>query len=336
MKKKELSFLSSQIICMNKQHNHRLPQDQTAEIKVSTHIAANASLSQQHTHIFTAFPNINVLMSAEFLGLGESRRIIWNQRTNIGDANNWEDNKMPCSSDALHFPQRSYDLIKLSNFSMKEIILPKTGGFILDSQTTLNFHENDPQCKPNETKMFKSVIQSPWLSTSNWNNARDVSEIEVDDEFYNKATPHEERLPCDNDEVIFPINNSYVVDLQSIPSLSFKTIAINGRILSIGEFKEFLSSTFGQSMFKNVENTIFDESSCIDENKCVCHRKNAALMEQLCSNEMRDCRSIPPCTDPIEPIGHCCFECGALFQMKLNAINNFQLKTFKRNIAEGE
>lgn len=268
-------------------------------------------------------------------GFSDCRRLIWNQRTNIGDANNWEGNRIPCSSDALLFPSQSYDLIRLSNFSMKEMILPRTGGFILDTQTSLKFRESDSKCRANDLKSFKSVIQTPWLLTSNWDGARDINENEVMG-FYNKATPHEERVPCDNDEIIFPINNSYVVDLQSAPILSFKSIAIDGRVLSVNEFKAFLSSAFGQSAFKNIDNTLFTESSCNDESKCVCHQKSAALMDQLCENEKPNCQKAPHCSDPIKPIGHCCFECGAMFHMKLDSINNFNLKSFKANIAKGK
>jgi protein amnionless len=281
------------------------------------------------------FRLISLILAAGFLGYGECRRLIWKQRTNIGDANNWVDNKIPCASDALLFPETSYDLIKLSNFSMKEIILPKTGGFILDTQTALQFRESDSKCKVNDTKAFKSVIQTPWLLTNNWIAARDTNDNEIV-EFYNKATPHEERVPCDNDEIIFPINNSFVVDLQSAPILSFKSIAIDGRQLSTSEFSEFLKSIFGQSSFKNNDNTLFVDSSCNDENKCVCHEKGDALREQLCENERTNCESTPRCTEPIMPIGHCCAVCGALFQMELASINNFNLKTFKADISKGK
>lgn len=236
---------------------------------------------------------------------------------------------MPCASDALLFPQRSYDLIKLSNFSMSEIILPKTGGFILEGKTSLRFRETDAECRPNVTKSFKSVIQTPWLLTSNWNSDESFDS-------YNKATPHEELVPCDNDEVIFPINNSYVVDLQSAPALSFKSIEINGRTLSVNDFRNFLYSTYGQSTFKNIDNTLFAESSCNDESKCVCHQRSAALMEQLCENEKASCATTPHCSDPIKPIGHCCLECGALFHMSLSSISDFNLKSFKTNIAQGK
>lgn len=265
----------------------------------------------------------------------ESRRIIWQQRTNIGDAENWEGDSIPCSSDALLFPQQSYDLIKLSNFTMKEIILPKSGGFILDRQTSLNFRENDPKCRPNGMRIYKSVIQSPWLSASNWVNARDPDDSNGNS-LINSATPHDERIPCDNDEIIFPINNSYVVDLQSLPILTFKTIAIDGRVMSMNDFREFLYSSYGQSTFKNTKDLMLDVSSCNDGDKCVCHEKFETFREILCSNEKPFCQPIPHCSDPIKPIGHCCLECGALFQMKIDSVNNFNLVEFKEKVENGK
>lgn len=281
------------------------------------------------------FRLISLILAVNFLGFGECRRLIWKQRTNIGDANNWEDNRIPCASDALLFPETSYDLIKLSNFTMKEIILPKTGGFILDTRTALQFRESDSKCKANDTKTFKSVIQTPWLLTNNWISARDAND-NGNVEFYNQATPHEERVPCDNDEIIFPINNSYVVDLQSSPVLSFKSITIDGRQMTTSEFSEFLKSAFGQKVFKNNDNTLFVDSSCNDMDKCACHAKTDALREQLCENEKVNCEATPACTEPIKPIGHCCYVCGALFKMELAAVRNFNLQTFKTEVARGK
>lgn len=264
----------------------------------------------------------------------ESRRIIWQQRTNMADAENWEGDSMPCSSDALVFPQQSYELIKLSNFTMKELILPKSGGFILDTKSSLTFRESDSKCKPNGTKTYKSIIQTAWLSSSNWAYARDLDDKNP---LINAATPHDERIPCDNDEIIFPINNSYVVDLQSLPILTFKSIAIDGRVMSMNDFKDFLSSSYGQFAFKNIDNTLLNsESSCNDGQKCACHQKDESLRQILCENEKPFCQQIPHCSDPIEPIGHCCFECGAMFHMKIDSISNFNLDAFKGSIKQGK
>ncbi|KAG5679689.1 hypothetical protein PVAND_009242 [Polypedilum vanderplanki] len=148
--------------------------------------------------------------------------------------------------------------------------------------TSLKFRENDPKClHSNEIKAYKSVIESPWLSSSNWQTTH-ISEIE--------STPHDERIPCDGDEIIFPINNSYVVDFQSIPMLVFESIAIDGHIMKPNEFKEFLySSIVGQSSFKNFDNTQFLNNEC-HEQACVCHQKGESLRQQLCENERPFCQ----------------------------------------------
>jgi protein amnionless len=276
-----------------------------------------------------------IFIAAHHFGFSECRRMLWNQRTNFIDATNWEGNTLPCSTDAIVFPHKSYDYIMLSNFTMKEIILPKSGGFVLNSKASINFREVDAKCTLNEIRTYKSVIQTPWLSSSNWLSARDPNQNDIS-QHSNLATPHDERVPCDNDEIIFPINNSYVVDLQSIPILSFKSIAIDGRVMSINEFKDFLYSVHGQSAFKNTENTLFTESSCFDEEKCACHSRSESLRQQLCENERPFCQPFPRCSDPIKPIGHCCLLCGAIFHMKLNAINNFNLKSFKENVQKGK
>ena len=263
--------------------------------------------------------------------------MIWQQRTNIGDALNWDGDVIPCSSDSLLFPQKSYDIIKLSNFTMKELILPKSGGFVLDSQMSLNFRERDTKCKKNEVKSFKSVIQTPWLSSSNWQTTHENGNGKV----MTAAMPHDERIPCDNDEIIFPINNSYVVDLQSVPLITFKSIAIDGRVMTLNEFKDFLFTTNGQSLFKSTDNTQFIGNEECTSIKCqLCHRRGDSLRQQLCENEKPFCQPIPHCSDPIKPIGHCCKECGALFQMKLSdistGINSFSLDALRSSIEKGK
>jgi protein amnionless len=279
-----------------------------------------------------------ILLISVFIGIififdcVESRRIIWQQRTNMADAENWEGETMPCASDALLFPQQNHDLLKLSNFTMKELILPKNGEFILSKQTSLNFRESDSKCRPNVTRIYKGDIKLPWLSTDNWAHSHESGTNPL----INAATPHDERIPCDNDEIIFPINNSYVVDLQSLPILTFKSIAVEGRVMSVNEFKDFLSSSHGQESFKNIDNTLITESSCNDGDRCVCHQKDESLRQILCENENPFCQPTPHCSDPIKPIGHCCSVCGAMFQMKINSIKNFNLDVFRSKIESGK
>lgn len=266
--------------------------------------------------------------------VSECRQIVWTPKTNIGDAENWVDNAIPCSSDIVEFPEQTNELNIFTSLSAKEIILPKSGGFVLDRKATIKFSENDSNCRPNRTRIFKRIIGARWLDARNWNVSEADSESPV-----NKATPHEERLPCDNDEIIFPINNSYVVDLQSVPTLSFKSAMIDGRVVAVNRFSEFLMDAYGQSMFKNSLDTEFAEtSSCNDDSKCVCHQKSATLREQLCQNEQPNCepKQNLPCVKPFRPIGHCCDECGAMFQMKIDELQSFNLKSFKSATIQGK
>lgn len=279
------------------------------------------------------FITIAIIFNSKIVS--ECREIVWTPKTNIGDAQNWVNNAVPCSSDIVEFPERTNELNIFTSLSAKEIILPKSGGFVLDREATIKFSENDSKCQPNRTTMFKQIIGARWLDARNWNVTR------TDDEYsgVNKATPHEERLPCDNDEIIFPINNSYVIDLQSVPTLSFKSVMIDDRVVAVNRFSEFLADAYGQSIFKNSLDTAFVESSsCNDDSKCVCHQRNAALREQLCQNEQQNCESKSklPCMNPFRPIGHCCDECGAMFQMKIDTNSNFNLKFFKFEASVGE
>lgn len=269
-----------------------------------------------------AFENNNV----------ECRQIVWTPKTNIGDAENWEENRVPCASDIVEFPDRTNDLNIFTSLSAKEIILPKSGGFVLDGKATINFVEKDSKCELNRTAIFKRVVGARWLDARNWN----VSRTDVDTFRVNKATPHEERLPCDNDEIIFPINNSAVVDLQFVPSLSFKSVNIDGRVVAVNRFREFLSDLHGQSMFRNSINTLFREISCTDENRCVCHQKSSALREQLCLNEQSNCPPTLTCSQSFRPIGHCCQVCGSMLQINIQKILNFNLKQFKLYTQQGE
>lgn len=280
------------------------------------------------------FRLISLILVAGWLGGGgECRRVIWMQRASLADASSWEDGKAPCASDALLFPKQSLELMKLPSLRMKELVLPTDGGFVLAEQSSLQFVERDSSCSVNATKTFKGRIRAAWLSTDNWSVARITRATDQ----VTKATPHEQRLPCDHDEVIFPANSSFEVDLQAAPVLAFKSIAIDGRVMSAGEFREFLPSTFGRDAFKNAETTLFEEPQpCQDESRCACHRRNDALLEMLCANEARSCPSTAHCAEPIHPLGHCCDECGAMLQLPLDALVDFNLARFRSSVDKGK
>ena len=260
----------------------------------------------------------------------ESRLKVWRQKTNLIDPKNWEDDKLPCNSDILIFPEKSYELIKLPDFNTQEIILPKDGGFVLDG--SLAFQAKNSSCKPNQMKKFKPISQHNWLFSENWITAYDSEESK--EEMDNQAIPHAERVPCDNDQVVFPINNSYVVDFQSMPQLSFKSVTLDGISYSVDAFRDLLLTDAGQSTFEDSENTLVLPSQCSGE-KCACHTKNEALLSILCENELKHCGRAD-CVNPITPTGFCCSTCGAIMYIDLVDADDFNLTRTQSAVNTGK
>lgn len=260
----------------------------------------------------------------------ESRLKVWKQKTNLIDPKNWEDDEIPCNSDVIIFPEKSYELIKMPDFNTKEIILPKDGGFVLDG--SLNFQSKSSSCKPNQVKKFKPVSQHKWLFSENWITA--YGSEETKEEMENQAIPHAERVPCDNDQVVFPINNSYVVDFQFMPHLSFKSVTLDGISYSAEAFRDLLLTETGQSTFERSDSTLVFPSQCSGD-KCACHTNNEALLDILCQNEQKQCgRS--DCVNPIIPIGFCCSVCGAIMYIDLADASDFNLTQTQSAVYTGK
>lgn len=248
---------------------------------------------------------------------------IWTPSSSLNVADNWEDNEIPCEKDTVVFD--SFDnLVKIPDFSAQKIVFPKDGAFVFNSKMTLSLKETSPTCKQAKERKFKQMKDYFWLSGDNWRSAIDNN---------NQAKPHEERLPCDKDFVVFPPNTSYEVDLQYTPHLFFKKITLEESEYSPSQFHDFLLTKIGQISFKNSDNTLFLDAECPHLN-CPCHVDNEALLEQLCSNEKPKCQ-VPQCIDPIQPIGFCCTICGSMLQVDIEEDEESEFGSFRRKIAEG-
>lgn len=270
---------------------------------------------------------IEILILSYFSSSLEVHTKQWSPSSSLNDPSNWEDNKVPCKSDSILFQSKNQDedVIRLTDFSASKIILGENVEFLLERNMRLNFEAKDPSCPSKEVKKFKEMKEYNWISSINW---LDVNRLP------NKAIPHEERLPCDNDYIIFSPNVSYEVDLQSTPYISFYKIALDGIEFTVSEFYEFLQTKIGQIVFKNTDNTLFMESHCTTEN-CPCHYEHEALLEQLCDNEKNSCQTAL-CENPIQPIGHCCSICGAILHVNITNAYNFDIESFKNQTTNGE
>jgi protein amnionless len=270
---------------------------------------------------------IEILILSYISGSLEVYTKKWSPSSSLNDPSNWQDQKLPCKSDSILFQSKNQDedVIRLTDFSASKIILGENMAFLLERNMKLIFPEKDNSCPNKEVKKFKEMKDYYWISSINWVDETILS---------NKAVPDVERLPCDNDYIIFSPNVSYEVDLQSTPYISFFRIALDNIEYTVDQFYEFLQTKIGQIVFKNTENTLFMESQCTTEN-CPCHQESDALLEQLCENENNFCKT-PLCETSIRPIGHCCPICGAILHVNISNVNDgFNIREFQNQTARG-
>lgn len=241
----------------------------------------------------------------------------WIPNINFENPNNWVDNKLPCPSDSITFPEELITLISLpQTLSTKQIILPQNGGIMLPFNSEITIGENKIQksgCKSNsnEKALFKAPELKPWLLSENWKTLTDLNEV-----ISNEAIPHLERIPCPNDIIRFKENTNIIVDLQDVNYVSQG----KKQLLGNTEFPNRVNQQVKNMMFLNTVDMM--ENVCPkDFDDCTCMSSGIGretILESLCENEREFCK-VPHCLNPIQPYGHCCKICGSTVVITLKS-----------------
>lgn len=233
----------------------------------------------------------------------------WIPDINFENPNSWVDNKTPCPSDSIIFPQGLLSIVSLpKTLSTRKIILPQSGGIMLPVDSEITIGENNKQksgCKINSNKnsLFKIPELKPWLLSENWKTMTDLNEV-----ISNEAIPHLERIPCPNDIIRFKDNSNFIIDLQSVNYLSFGKTVLRG----ISKLDRTIDSQIRNMVFLNAMQSMPNVCPANFED-CTCMSSGVGretILETLCENERTFCK-IPHCLNPIQPYGHCCKICGA-------------------------
>lgn len=225
----------------------------------------------------------------------------------------WTQAHVPCADQLILFPAYFYALLDLPSIvRTKGIILPSFGALVFPQNGQIEFNLNpvsDCEVKLRDSvAIFKKPDRHFWYLSHNWR--------EIDDNNgpmkINTAKPHSDRIPCTYDEVRFPPDRNFVVDLQLNPRIDLGHVQLNDKVIYPQELENFIMSREGQTMFKNGEVTRI--SSIMPLAKKIglpCHTSPFEYYEAvLCYNEKEFCQ-IPHCLDPIQPKGFCCKICGA-------------------------
>lgn len=237
----------------------------------------------------------------------------WVPNFSFTDPRMWTQAHVPCADQLILFPAYFYALLDLPSIvRTKGIILPSFGALVFPQNGQIEFNLNpvsDCEVKLRDSvAIFKKPDRHFWYLSHNWR--------EIDDNNgpmkINTAKPHSDRIPCTYDEVRFPPDRNFVVDLQLNPRIDLGHVQLNDKVIYPQELENFIMSREGQTMFKNGEVTRI--SSIMPLAKKIglpCHTSPFEYYEAvLCYNEKEFCQ-IPHCLDPIQPKGFCCKICGA-------------------------
>ncbi|XP_055695784.1 protein amnionless [Lutzomyia longipalpis] len=256
----------------------------------------------------------------------------WVPNFSFTDPRMWTQAHLPCADQLILFPAYFYTALDLpQSLTIRGTVLPIFGALTLPSSGQINFN-NDPatNCEASNSRDTVAIFKRPerhfWLLSHNWREIdQDGAPMRI-----NKAIPHLDRIPCTFDEVRFPQDRNFVVDLQLTPRVDFAIIQLHAQYVQPMEFERFLLNRDGQMMFKNGE-MVRVRSDQEDTEESPCHAEPFQYSEVLlCQNEKDFCE-VPQCLNPIKPRGFCCDICGASLLMDMQK-NHLSLKILRNVI----
>ncbi|XP_056022820.1 uncharacterized protein LOC125649614 [Ostrea edulis] len=265
----------------------------------------------------------------------------WLSNTNFGNPANWNAGRPPCGNDVAVIHEESAAVFLQVNSTVKELVMPINGEVVFGANVVLGFTEqpdHSATCTPYSSDVeFNVTYPRDWFDASNW--------CETDSETGDcKVIPRldSEKVPCMNDDVVYPSGNSFYVNLETGLDVKINTLKITGKAYTTATFQSFLSTDQGKGMFPLPANngqrstvTIL-RRPCTDPTGCQCGNNQKELLSRICAIQQKRCTKAQ-CRTPLKPIGHCCDICGGVVVMKYGSGFRFDtlLNGIRRNVIDG-
>uniref|UniRef100_A0A8B9PXJ4 Protein amnionless n=1 Tax=Apteryx owenii TaxID=8824 RepID=A0A8B9PXJ4_APTOW len=225
----------------------------------------------------------------------------WLPNTNFETASNWDEGRVPCAGDVIHFDRDKVPLY-----------LPLNGEFILASGAGFAAFDGswDPRCDSGSAARFGDAEGFAWFDPALWQTAASPGELQQGGRIF---AVDEERVPCQYDDVIFQPETSFRVNVDSSRGMiHLRSISLMGQTFSsTAALAEYLRGPSAPLQFHGNGTFQVSGAGCPDKSGCVCgnaqdgHRICAALLGAA----GRPCPA-PACRSPLRPLGHCCGVCG--------------------------
>ncbi|XP_023242029.1 protein amnionless-like isoform X2 [Centruroides sculpturatus] len=237
--------------------------------------------------------------------LTESAIKTWTDNTNFDNFNNWNLKRIPKESDVAIMTDSEMAIFMPKSLIVKELLLPVNGMLVFPTNGEMRLSESN---LPSEDITFIGGRSSYWYDPKNWNvtSPEAINVVGDKDSF---PIPHSEQVPCQQDDIIFPIDTTFRILFDVIP-LQMRSISINGKLLRSSNVRDFLTSDMGKLLFVNPPDITLTEDLCNNPSGCACENDKPQIKSKICIYAAPKCPK-PKCADPITPQGHCCSICGS-------------------------
>nr|XP_033809179.1 protein amnionless isoform X3 [Geotrypetes seraphini] len=242
----------------------------------------------------------------------------WVPNTNFENASNWDKNRVPCVGGTIVFENdKKLSVLVQSMHSITEMYIPWDGEFILASGSGFAAYtthsSSDPGCETGSITTFRDADSYQWLDPTLWHTASSIDDLESGNYLF---SVHEESVPCQYDDVIFPTGNSFRVNIQSSNQMTeLKSISLMGqKFTRDADFARYMQSNTAKQQFHGQGSLKVTNTKCSDQTGCSCG--NSGDHENICSALLQHSENECPgvvCMYPLRPVGHCCDICGESF-----------------------
>ncbi|KAK0059920.1 protein amnionless, partial [Biomphalaria pfeifferi] len=252
----------------------------------------------------------------------------WLPDTNFNNPKNWSPPGIPCGDAVVILPTTLRVVYVQVNTTMREMILPVSGELILGQNMNIGFTDQPQANCPGGDVDFDAGHMESWLNPNNWCNAsgRDFScDLQ-------QPVLDTERVPCNLDSVIFPLDHLFAVDMSESFNVSLKSFKYQRvTYTSTSDLIRYLNSTDGRLLFHTPEGalpiTIDRNQKCQYGKGCPCGNDKPEIANLICSQTK--CNPVK-CYDVIRPVGSCCNLCGVVFNITVG--QDFNLQNFRTEI----
>ncbi|XP_075387739.1 protein amnionless [Tenrec ecaudatus] len=289
-----------------------------------------------------------VLLWLQLCALAQAAYKLWVPNTDFDAASNWSQNRTPCPGASIVFPAHKMVSVLVRGSHSVSDLLGKLGErgrdpLSLCLRSSCRRMENlywprkrhsAPQSPPGTRTvvldcsppgapaLFRDPDRFSWHDPRLWRS---------EDPAPGLFSVDAERVPCQQDDVVFPATSSFRVDLgpgaRSVHSVS----ALGRTFTRVDDLAAFLGSRAGRLHFHGPGTLRVAPEACADPSGCVCG--NEEVQPRVCAALLQplDGRCPPAaCHDALRPEGQCCDLCGAVVSLAHGAA--FDLKLYRQRL----